>query len=517
MSAPNAQPAQILEQPDSPWQDDSQLQLKPSAFNALRPIHVAGTKGKGSTSAFISSILAQYQKPAVDGQPTVGKIGLYTSPHLRSVRERIQINNAPISEEVFARYFFSTWDRLEESARKKGEPPTDVSSKPVYFRFLTLMAFHTYLEEGIDTAIIEAGIGGEYDSTNVILRPSITAITSLGIDHVAMLGNTIEEIAWHKAGIMKPFIPLYTVPQPDGAMAVLEKRAKEKDVEITVVERHPALQHIKLGLAADFQKTNASLAIAVAAAHLRKLGFKEIPEDINTTSTLPEEFRRGLENVQWGGRCETRKEGNLTWFIDGGHTLESIKIAGEWYASELRGMYPPSLHPSNIKRVLVFNQQTRDAVELAKALHETLTKAVNNHDGTEAQGGVGRRRLFSHVIFCSNITFKEKGYKPDLVSLNASGQDVQDLTVQKTLAKAWPEIEGGGGEENSEGTTTTVEVLPTIEHAVEYIRDLARKGEHGGKSEVEEKEGEEVVVLVTGSLHLVGGLLEVLESKNEGK
>ena len=416
------------------------------------------------------------------------------------------------------------------------------------------MALHTYVQEGVDTAIIEAGIGGEYDSTNILAHPTVTAITNLGIDHVAMLGDTIGDIAWQKAGIMKPGVPVYTCPQPEGAMEVLQRRADEKAVKLTVVPRHPALEQITLGLAADFQKTNASLAIAVAAAHLRALGFgPDIPEDkhIIADSALPEQFRRGLEQVQWGGRCEIRREGSITWYIDGGHTLESIKVASQWYAKELRR---PSVtaQPPLKRRVLVFNQQTRDAVALASALHRTLVEAVQGEEEEEEgeeeefQGGeiVGQKRHcrhyyyhhhhpFTHVIFCSNVTFKNRAYKADLVSLNDSNQDVEQLTVQRSLAEAWPRIEADAsfresvaGRIRSEdqhqdaNMTTVVQVMPTIEDAVEFIHDLAlidqdaKDGKERPDNKIHQLDGEKVSVFVTGSLHLVGGLLEVLASKN---
>ncbi|KAL8837787.1 MAG: hypothetical protein Q9170_002405, partial [Blastenia crenularia] len=218
---------------------------EPANFDKLKPIHIAGTKGKGSTSAFVSSILCQYLPSPSQPNPLFHKIGLYTSPHLRFVRERIRINNEPLSEHMFAKYFFETWDRLEESAKTRGEP-TDKLAKPSYFRFLTLMAFHTYTSEGVDTAIFECGIGGEYDSTNVIFSPTATGITSLGIDHVQILGNTIEQIAWHKAGIMKRGTPAYTVPQLPAAEEVLYNRAAEKSVHLTTVPEHPSLKTLKL-------------------------------------------------------------------------------------------------------------------------------------------------------------------------------------------------------------------------------------------------------------------------------
>lgn len=440
----------------------------------MNAIHIAGTKGKGSTSAFISSILGQYRfsSPSKPETPLLHKIGLYTSPHLRFVRERIQINNEPLSEEAFAKYFFQTWDRLEEAARAKGEPP-DTTAKPVYFRFLTLMAYHTYMSEGVDTAIIECGIGGEYDTTNILVKPTVTGITSLGIDHTSMLGNTIEEIAWHKGGIMKAGAPCFTAPQPPTAIEVLQKRADEVSTKLHVVDRNPALHSFKLGLAADFQKTNASLAVAITDAHLAALGQR----DCKPHNELSPEFIRGLEEVRWPGRCETRCEKNIAWHIDGGHTLESIEVAGSWFASQV----PTSKSP-NRKRILLFNQQTRDANALAKALHRTLASALCDE------------QPFTHAVFCTNITYKEEGYRPDLISMNTSAAAVERLDVQRGLAETWRGID----------PEAVVEVKGSIEEAVGWCRDVA-------EAEEGDTEGE-VMVLVTGSIHLVGGFLEVLET-----
>ena len=336
------------------------------------------------------------------------------------------------------------------------------------------MALHTYISEGVDTAVIECGIGGEYDSTNILVSPTATGITSLGIDHTAVLGSTIEEIAWHKAGIMKPNAPAFTVPQRGGATEVLQLRAAEKGVQLQVVDIHPELDQIKLGLAGEFQKVNASLAIQVAAAHLRALGHASL-----TTGPLPLEFKTGLECVQWGGRCETRREKGIAWHIDGGHTLESIEVAAKWFASQIPSRSPNS--PPR-KRVLLFNQQTRDANALARALHRTLVEALRDE------------QPFTHAVFCSNVTFKETGYKPDLVSMSTSETQVGELSVQRALKKTWERVDA----------RTEVRVVGTIEEAVGCVRGLV-----GGEEE------EEVMVLVTGSVHLVGGFLEVLETGNE--
>lgn len=423
----------------------------------------------------ISSILSQYLPSSTQSESLLKKVGLYTSPHLRFVRERIQINNEPISEEAFAKYFFETWDRLEESARTRGEP-TDTTCKPVYFRFLCLMAFHTYMKEGVDTAIIECGIGGEYDSTNVLVAPRVTGITSLGIDHTTMLGNTIEEIAWHKGGIMKAGAPCFTVPQPAGALEVLQKRAAEIPTNLCVVERNAALKRIKLGLAADFQQTNASLAITIANHHLAALGHRSSRHG----RELPPEFIRGLEEVSWPGRCDKRREENIAWHIDGAHTLESIEAAASWFASEIEH----TNSSADRKRILLFNQQTRDANALAKALHATLVAALKD------------KQPFTHAVFCTNVTYKDAGYRPDLVSMNVSAAVIDALQVQRALAEIWKGID----------SSTNVEVKGSIEEAVEWCRNVARH-----------EEGE-VMVLVTGSTHLVGGFLDVLETgvKPEG-
>ncbi|KAF4549638.1 Folylpolyglutamate synthase-like protein [Elsinoe fawcettii] len=460
---------------------------EPKDLDKLNAVHVAGTKGKGSTSAFISSILHQHRN---SGPRPPTKIGLYTSPHLRFVRERIQIDNQPLSEEMFAKYFFETWDRLEASAKAAGhENPSSPETKPVYFRFLTLMAFHCYISEGVDAAVIECGIGGEYDSTNILVRPAVTAVTSLGIDHTAMLGDTIESIAWHKAGIFKQSVPAFSAPQPDTAVEVLHKRAEERGTKLNVISRHPGLDSLTLGLAADFQYTNASVAIAAASAYLQAQGHSPIPSPTDQSSPLPTEFITGLEQVHFGGRCETRKDthANLTWHIDGGHTLESIEMAGRWFSSQTTSTTSKT---SASPRILIFNQQSRDARSLALKLHSTLTSAIPPSSSGDNIGP------FSHAIFCTNTTYKEGGFKPDLTSINTNAKDVELLSVQNKLAETWREVD----------PECQVEVLRTVEEAVQRAREVASA-----------TAGEETKVLVTGSLHLVGGVIEVLESERENE
>ena len=368
------------------------------------------------------------------------------------------------------------------------------------------MAFHTYMSEGVDTAIIECGIGGEHDSTNIIVSPTVTGITSLGIDHVAMLGETIEEIAWHKAGIMKPGAPAFTVPQAPGAQEVLQQRATAKSVSLEIVEPDLSLSKIPLGLAGDFQVTNASLAVRVASAHLLALGLPAPTPG----SSLPNEFLRGLRDVRWPGRCETRHEKNITWHIDSGHTLESIQVAATWFVDSQTSIsknLPPSSsssistqqkqhqqNPPNPPRILLFNQQTRDANALARSLYTTISTALQDP------------HPFTHVIFCTNQTFKETGFRPDLISLNSNSQAIHALEVQNRLAHTWRGLD----------VHAHVHVVSSISEAVRCARDVAEEVQVQAEAEAQaQAQHVPVPVLVTGSVHLVGGFLEVLETGTE--
>ena len=281
----------------------------------LRCIHVAGTKGKGSVSAMIESILLQFRgedKSLVEGRRKhLGKIGMYTSPHLVTVRERIRIDGSLISESQFTNYFFELWDRFEDAASKPSTSILAPETRPGFFRYLTLMAFHAFIQEGVETAIVECGIGGTYDSTNILGEAvKCTAITKLGIDHVGMLGESIEEIASHKAGIIKNSVPIFSAIQLPAAQAVLDSKAKEKMMRVQYIDRHPALENskIKLGLEGDFQKDNASLSISVASSYLQSMQVAFVPP---SPEWICELFIQGLEAVKLSGRCQVLHDKNI--------------------------------------------------------------------------------------------------------------------------------------------------------------------------------------------------------------
>lgn len=251
------------------------------------------------------------------------KIGLYTSPDLRCIRERIQINDQPILEDLFTKYFFEVWDRLSSQDSQVAEGKEKM---PRFLQLLTLVAFHTFIKEEIEAAIYETHHGGEYDATNVVQKPIVTGITTIGLDHVAQLGPSIENIAWHKAGIFKSGTPAFSAPQEPGVAAILQARAAEKGVELKFVGVDPSLPGDAQALQAPVQKTNCSLALALFGAFLER---KASPENRHLTSY---DISQGIKKFSWPGRFEVIADGSSQWFLDGAHNELSVKQAAEWFA-----------------------------------------------------------------------------------------------------------------------------------------------------------------------------------------
>lgn len=429
-----------------------------SDFNRLNIIHITGTKGKGSTAAFTSSILQKYK----DKLP---KVGLYTSPHLRTVRERIRINGEPISEDKFTKYFFEIWNKLDSTTSPLETFPHMVpGSKPGYFKYLTLLSFHTFVQEGCNSCVYEVGIGGEYDSTNIIEKPVACGVSLLGIDHTYMLGDNIEEIAWNKGGIFKNNVPAFTVcDQPSGGLEVLKQRASERNTILKEVPIFNQLKEIQLGIAGDFQRSNAALAVCLASQALQTLNI--ISDDVpskDDSEILPK-IIDGLKETKWEGRCQTIKRGKNNWYLDGAHTMDSITAASGWYREISK--------KSKNKKILLFNQQTRDAAQLLQKLDNI----------------VGEASKFDLAIFSTNVTWESGNYSADLVSMNTSKEEVENLSVQQSLADEWNKLHP---------TCDTV-ISPSIQAAVHQIETLNE---------------DPVDIFVTGSLHLVGGLLVVFDN-----
>jgi dihydrofolate synthase/folylpolyglutamate synthase len=248
--------------------------------NSFRSIHVAGTNGKGSTCAMIDA-----------GLRTAGvRTGLFISPHLIEPTERIVIDGMPVTPRQFERAF----DAVHKVA---GEP------HPTYFETVTAMGFWLFREMGVETAVVETGLGGRLDATN-ILEPVLTVITPIDFDHEAYLGGTIEAIAAEKAGILKPGIPAIFARQRPEAQAILDRHAPAKhtsDFEIRdlhITARGSEFSGLKCPLAGEHQVENA---IAAAMA-LEALGVSP----------------KGIENAVWPGRLEQISP-NPDIILDGAH------------------------------------------------------------------------------------------------------------------------------------------------------------------------------------------------------
>ncbi|KAI9512246.1 Mur ligase [Russula earlei] len=441
---------------------------KQEDLNSLNVLHVTGTKGKGSTCAFVDSIL-RHTKPE-------WKIGLYTSPHLVAVRERIRINGVPISEELFAKFFFDVWDRLEENNQLHF---TARQPRPMYFRYITLMAFHAFFTLEVDATVLEVGVGGTYDCTNAVPRPIVTGISSLGIDHVGVLGKSLGEIAWQKGGIFKEGVPAITVNQPREGMDVLRQRSTDlKASEFIVVPPIPEVSETQLGVAGTHQITNAGLAVTLSQK------FLELKESILPPTSLPDTFIEGLKAARWPGRCQTVSDPNcppIVWFLDGAHTTESLECCIEWFASPVAALRTVSAgdYPT---RILIFNcTHGRSGPSFLEAMLTKMAAQLQIHGSS-----VTSQTFFDKVIFCTNVTYADGQFKGDLTAVSV---DKGDLKTQQGLADAWASLVPTFPKEH-------VHVLPSIEHAVSVTREEASNGRP-------------VEVLVTGSLHLVGGLIEV--------
>ncbi|KAL9057047.1 MAG: hypothetical protein Q9162_002595 [Coniocarpon cinnabarinum] len=352
------------------------------AIDNLRIIHVAGTTGKGSTCAFTEALLAAYSRRT--GFST--KYGSYTSPPLREEAERIRINSEQMSKDQFAKYIFEVWDNLTPEYT----PDDSMPPLPRYLQLMLLACIHAFIKEGVQVAVLETHHGGEYDSTNIFRHPVATAVTSLGMDHVAQLGPTISDIAWHKAGIFKRHSPAFASgEQPEAARPVLTHRAALAHTSLQFVKRdadlpleHPALQH-------DVQRLNLSLAKALVQCYLQS----ETAAGSDPLTSV--DISKALDVVHLPGRFQRLECSNIKWFLDGAHNLMSIGKAVSWYASETQDPSCSSTASVSTERgesqkahsILAFSHisSERDGQELMQCLID----CVKN-----------KELLFDDVIFC---------------------------------------------------------------------------------------------------------------------
>ncbi|KAG7044491.1 hypothetical protein JMJ77_0003953 [Colletotrichum scovillei] len=471
--------------------------LTPERLSSLSFIHIAGTKGKGSVSALTTSALLHHSSSSSSSSSTtsIGPIGTYTSPHLLSPRERIAISNHPISQHLFATSFFELWDTLTSCTSPSAPGSTastsgpnlgiEPGSKPFYFRFLTLLALHVFLKLRVRTVVLECGIGGEYDATNAIPPEAVTTsvITQLGIDHVAMLGSTPSQIAWHKAGVMKPGVATFTRGLSDevhpGVMATLRSRAREVGAELIEVEdedvvKWSGVKDAKLP-GGDFQKRNQALAALAARRHIQVLqardaGSSTVGEVNSSLADVPEVIIAGLREATLRGRHEILRQGKVSWYLDGAHNADSLAEVARWISPIITSPNTSDTTNNEASFVLVFNQQERDASAL-------LTEFLRQMKTL----GVELETRLSAAIFTRN----------DKTNIAGEGGEV-DLSVQEACAAAFRELY----------PATKVVVCRDLMEMKSAVDGVAGMSTSGTK------------VLVTGSMYLVGNVIGFLEPEN---
>ena len=283
-------------------------------------IHIAGTKGKGSVTAMVAEVLT-----------TSGyKTGLYTSPHFHTLRERIRVDGNLISEADFAATVADAKPFIESMKQ-------DARFRPLtYFEVLTAVAFAYFGKERVAFQVLEVGLGGRLDATNIVPNPAVCIITSISLDHTQILGGSLQEIAREKAGIIKSGCWVVTSPQPEEAGSVIsdvcrEKRAKlvqvGKDVswhkirgdlhhQSLLIEGRTGKYEVTIPLLGDFQLENAAAAVA-ALEILASMGFAISPANV----------AEGLAHVEWPGRFQILRQHPIV-LVDGAHNVASMKRLG---------------------------------------------------------------------------------------------------------------------------------------------------------------------------------------------
>jgi len=391
-------------------------------------VHVAGTKGKGSTAAMVASVLS------ASGLKT----GLYTSPHLISFRERFRIGERLISEQELAK----ETEHLKEIVEDVSYPQ---EKKPTYFDLITALSFLHFIDQQVDVAVIEVGLGGRLDSTNVI-QPKVCAITEISYDHTDKLGSTLREIALEKAGIIKPGVSVVCGVDAPEAISAIQSVALQRNAPIYLVD-----EEIKVGgreIASRFQQFSTSgpwwsydrLEIPLLGEHqLRNaataVGVIEVLKRDGSFSIGEEHIRHGLKQVRWRGRLEWLGNGPY-YLLDAAHNDSS--------ARKIRRYLEQEVSCSRLMMILaILNDKD------ARAIMEPLCSLVDE-------------------VIVTKVSTTPRATPPEVLA---------------EIGSEW---------------CSTIEITQTVEEALEKA---SSKAPHDG------------VILITGSVYLVGEALSILEGE----
>lgn len=274
----------------------------------IKVIHIAGTNGKGSTANFIANTLSQKLK-----------CGLFTSPYMVEINEEVKINGNPISDEEF----FSYIEMLKPICEKLDK----VNLKNTYFEVMTALMFKYFYDKRVDVCVVETGLGGTLDSTNVVKKPLASLITTISMDHTNILGNTIEEIAQNKAGIIKEDVPVFIYPQNESALNIILKKAKEKNSKVYDFK----FGEIKIkNQGIDFNEFDFRGYKNIKTSLIGKVQIYNACNALNLLDYFKEEFdldediiRKGIYESTNIGRLQIISKSPRV-LIDGSHNKESI-------------------------------------------------------------------------------------------------------------------------------------------------------------------------------------------------
>ncbi|XP_046521116.1 folylpolyglutamate synthase, mitochondrial isoform X3 [Equus quagga] len=534
----------------------SGLQLED--LDQLNIIHVTGTKGKGSTCAFTERILRSYGLKTgffrcASGSASMGSpSALSSSPTTsgasttgcRRPRMAAAVSPCPPTS-ASSRSWPSTSSSKRRCMPTARNPVSEALGRGIaagrgvpgrHPGTPVPPAMPSGLLQ-VDLAVVEVGIGGAYDCTNIIRKPVVCGVSSLGLDHTSLLGDTVEKIAWQKGGIFKRGVPAFTVLQPDGPLAVLRDRAQQISCPLYLCPPLEALEEggppLTLGLEGEHQRSNAALALQLARCWLQQKDHQGIGELKASQPSLQwqlplapvfqptSHMQHGLRDTEWPGRTQVLRRGPLTWYLDGAHTVSSVQACVRWFRQALRGRDTPDGGPE--VRVLLFNSTgDRDPAALLKLLQPCQ---------------------FHYAVFCPNLTEVSPTGNEDQQNFTVTLDQVllRCLTHQQHWSRldkeqASPNLWNSPGPEPGgpaslllapclpHPVSTSSLVFSCISHALQWIsqgRDpvfqppspprglLAHPVAGSGASVL--REAAAIHVLVTGSLHLVGGVLKLLE------
>ena len=350
-------------------------------------IHIVGTNGKGSTAAMLSSVLIQHGY----------RVGLFTSPHLHTIRERICVNNMPISEDDFVALFSFMWSSIIKYHGRNNIPEVTV------FEFLTLMAFEHFKKNLVNYQIIEAGIGGNKDATNIVKAQHVI-LASVGFDHTRILGNTLTKIAYDKLGVLNPKSNLVSSKQHSNVKSLVNDICKNRDVNLVSVGKDIIINSFQVERKFQFCEIQGVLDLyKVKIPLLGKHQLQNLATVIGLLEQLvvngfilnKNKLYLGLEKVKWPCRLELiSTEPDI--YVDGAHNPQSIKMLTDYFKDEKLIFIFGSSLSKNIKKNLDILEKITPILIVTKSQHPRACSSIK-------VASIARNMKFRKVIETSSI------------------------------------------------------------------------------------------------------------------